>query len=394
MDYAETEVQSMIREAAREFGGEFDQEYIREHVEEKEFPEEYWNEMADRGFLGTMIPEEYGGEGLGMLEMTIILEELARAGDPGGILLVLTAIFGGVGITEHGTESQKEEYLPGIANGDIQFSMGLTESNAGVNTLNIDTYAREEDGEYVVNGGKTFISGVDHADYMLLVARTSEFDSSNPTHGISLFIVPDPGDREEIELNPVEVEVPWSERQFQLDINDLRLDERRLLGGPDSKDIALYHLWDTLNTERIASAAGSLGSGLRAVDLGVEYANDREVFGEPIGAYQGVQHPLADSYTKLLSAREMMYKAAWRYDEDLDAGEAANVAKLRASEAATEAASNSIQAHGGNGFTPEYEVIYLFMNSRLLETVPIPNEMIKNFVAENSLGLPRSYLRG
>ncbi len=392
MDFEETQEQEMLRKTVREFTEEYDAMYFEEYIEEQRFPEEYWSDLADTGLVGTLVPEEYGGAGMGMLEMTIALEELSRGGDPGGIALALTAIFGSVGITEHGTEEQKERWLPAIAEGDVHFSMGLTEPNAGVNLLKMDTFADEvEDGRYVVDGSKTFISGVDHADGMLLITRTTEFDRNNPTYGVTLFLVEDPAERDGINLTPLEVEVPWYETQYQVDIDGLELTEDDILGGADNRDVALYNLWDTLNTERIAVAAGSVGSGLRAVDLAVEYANDRSVFGAPIGSHQAIQHPLADSYSKLMTAREMTYKAAWKYDEGMAAGLESNVAKLRSTEAATEAASDAIQAHGGNGFSRDYEVFPIWVNARLFETVPVPNEMVLNFIGEHELGLPRSY---
>lgn len=393
MDYAESEEIELIRQTARDLAADYDREYIREHVENQEFPEEFWQDLADSGFLGTMIPEKYGGAGMGMQEMAVVLEELAHEGTPGGLLLTLTAIFGGVGLTNHGTAEQKEDLLPKIANGDIQFCMGLTESNAGVNTLQIDTHAERDGDEFEISGQKMWISGADHADYMLLIARTSPFDSSNPTNGITLFLVPNPAEQDGISLTPVETLVPWSEQQFQIDIEGLRLDESAILGGPEKEDVALYDLWDTLNTERIAGAASVIGGGLRSIDLAVEYANDRVVFNDPIGAYQSMQHPLAEGYTRLMTAREMTYKAAWKFDQNKACGEEANMAKLQASEAALDVSSHAIQVHGGYGFTPDAEVFPLWVNARLIQTAPVPNEMVKNYIAEHVLGLPRSFLR-
>ncbi|MDY6764420.1 MAG: acyl-CoA dehydrogenase family protein [Halobacteria archaeon] len=388
MDFSETEEHKLIRRSVREIADDYDSDYWREHVDEQKFPEEYWNDLAKDGWLGVTIPEDYGGIGMGMLEMSIIIEELSRGGGQGGIIFVLTPVFGGISIQRHGTEEQKEEFLPRIVDGDLKFCMGLTEANAGTNTLNIETRAVEENGEFVVNGQKMFISGVENADAMLLIARTSEFDRSNPTHGITLFVVPEPGEKDAIDLTPVDVALPWFETQYQVDINDLRLTEDDILGA---KDGGLYLLWDTLNTERIAGAASAVGGGLRAVDLAVDYAKDRNVFGQPIGAHQAVQHPIADSYSKLMCARQMAYRAAWLWDDDQDCGAEANMAKLRASEAATEAASRAIQTHGGNGFTREYEVYDIWQNMRLTQTAPVSNEMVKNFLAEHTLGLPRSY---
>ncbi|MEF8806902.1 acyl-CoA dehydrogenase family protein [Natronomonas sp.] len=389
MARAESELHDLIRESIQGIADDFDREYWREHIEQKEFPEEYWQALAEDGWLGVTIPEEYGGEGLGMLEMSIIIEELSRGGGQGGIIFVLTPVFGGIGIQRHGSEAQKEEYLPKIADGEMKFCMALTEPEAGTNTLNIDTYAEEtDDGTFHVNGQKTFISGVENADSMLLVARTSEFDKSNPTHGVTLFVVDDPAEREGIKLSELDTAVPWFERQYQVTYDDLEVTEDDILG---TKDGGLYLLWDTLNTERLAGAASALGGGLRAIDLAVEYAGDRNVFGQPIGAHQAIQHPIAESYAKLMAAREILYKGANKWDDDEDCGLEANVAKLLASQAGTEAADRAIQAHGGNGFTHEYEVYDIWQNLRLTQTAPVSNEMVLNYIGEHELGLPRSY---
>ncbi|QLD84485.1 acyl-CoA/acyl-ACP dehydrogenase [Natronomonas halophila] len=389
MARGETELHDLIRESVQGIADDFDREYWREHIEEKEFPEEYWQALADDGWLGVTIPEEYGGEGLGMLEMSIIIEELSRGGGQGGIIFVLTPVFGGIGIQRHGSEEQKEEYLPKIADGEMKFCMALTEPEAGTNTLNISTHAEEvEDGTFHVNGQKTFISGVENADSMLLVARTSEFDKSNPTHGVTLFVVDDPAERDGISLSELDTAVPWFERQYQVTYDDLEVTEDDILG---TKDGGLYLLWDTLNTERLAGAASALGGGLRAIDLAVDYAGDRNVFGQPIGAHQAIQHPIAESYAKLMAAREILYKGANKWDDEEECGLEANVAKLLASQAGTEAADRAIQAHGGNGFTHEYEVYDIWQNLRLTQTAPVSNEMVLNYIGEHELGLPRSY---
>ena len=388
MDYGETDEQELIRDSVGAIAEDYDWTYWLEHVRNQEFPEEYWADLAADGWLGVTIPEEYGGAGLGMLEMSIVIEELSRGGGQSGIIFVLTPVFGGISIARHGTETQKEEYLPRIADGDLRFCMALTEADAGTNTLNIDTRAERDGDEFVVDGQKMWISGVENADAMLLIARTSEFDRSNPTHGVSLFVVPEPAEQEAISLTALDVQVPWFETQYQVDFDGLRVHEDQIIGAEDG---GLYLLWDTLNTERIAGAASAIGGGLRAVDLAVEYANERSVFGQKIGGHQAIQHPIADSYAKLECAREMTYKAAWKWDNGEDAGAEANVAKLRASEAATEAADRAIQTHGGNGFTSEYEVYDLWQSMRLTQTAPVTNEMVKNYLGEHVLGLPRSY---
>ncbi len=388
MEYGETQEHRMIRDTVREIADDYDWEYWQQCIRNKEFPEEYWQDLADDGWLGVTIPEEYGGVGMGMLEMTMVIEELSRGGGQGGIIFVLTPVFGGITIERHGSPEQKEQFLPKIASGDMRFSMGLTEAGAGTNTLNIDTMAERDGDEFVINGQKMWISGVENSDYMLLISRTSPFDPENPTHGVTLFLVEDPANRDAIDLTPLDVEVPWFETQYQVDISGLRVHEDDILGAEDG---GLYLLWDTLNTERIAGAASAIGGGLRAVDLAVEYANERAVFGSPIGSHQAIQHPLAQSYAELLAAREITYKACWKWDNGEDAGLESNVANLLSSQAATNAADHAIQTHGGNGFTADYEVYDIWQNSRVLETVPVTNEMVKNYIGEHELGLPRSY---
>ncbi|WP_330631889.1 acyl-CoA dehydrogenase family protein [Halocatena halophila] len=388
MTHVETELHGMIRESVGEIAAEFDRSYWREHIENRTFPESYWNELADQGWLGVAIPETFGGEGLGMLEMTMVIEELSRGGGQGGIVFVLTPVFGGISVLRHGSTAQKEQILPGIADGSLRFCMGLTEPRAGTNTLAIDTTATRDGETFVIDGQKTFISGVENADKMLLVARTSSFDRSNPTHGVTMFLIDEPAERDAISLTELDTTVPWFERQYQVDIDGLVVPEESVLGTEDG---GMYLLFDTLNTERIGGAASALGGGLRAIDLAVDYACDREVFGKPIGAHQAIQHPLAEYYAKLMAAREITYTAAAKWDADQNCGMEANAAKYLASEYATEAASQAIQTHGGNGFTPEYEVYDIWQNVRLTQTAPISNEMVKNFIAEHHLGLPRSY---
>lgn len=386
-----SEMHDLIRETAREIAGDYDRSYWREHGANNTFPQEYWNDLADAGFLGTFVPEAYGGEGLGVQEMLVANEELTRAGAPSGILFLLTPIFGALTLTAHGTEQQKEEYLPRIASGDLRWCMALTEPNAGTNTLKMETTADRDGDEFVVNGQKIWISGVDHAHGMLLIARTTEYDPDDPTHGISMFIVPDPRERDGIELRPLDM--AFSEgiaRQFEVTFDDLRVDEEWLVGEEDMGSLIWF---DTLNPERISTAASTIGQGLRAIDLAVDYASDRQVWAEPIGAHQGVQHPLAESYAQLMCTREMVYKAARKFDAGEDCAEETNIALLRASQVAHEAAHHAVQAHGGNGFTHEYEVFNLWVGTRVAQVAPANTQLLRNYIGEHVLGLPRSYAR-
>jgi acyl-CoA dehydrogenase len=386
------EMHEMIRQTARDIAGQYDREYWRTHADNNEFPQEYWDDLADAGFLGTFVPEEYGGEGLGVQEMLIANEELTRAGASSGILFLLTPIFGALTLSKHGTEEQKEEYLPRIADGDLRWCMALTEPEAGTNSLEMNTFAEKEGDEYVVNGTKQWISGVNHAHGMLLIARTSEYDPENPTHGITMFIVPEPTEREGIELRPIDMALGEGiAKQFVVDFDDLRVHEDWIVGEEDLGSLIWF---DTLNPERISTAASTVGDGLRAIDLATEYAGDRQVWSEPIGAHQGVQHPLAESYAQLMCAREMVYKAARKFDRGEDCAEETNIALLRASQAAHEAAHHAVQAHGGNGFTHEYEVFSLWVGTRVTQVAPANTQLLRNYIGEHVLGLPRSYERG
>jgi acyl-CoA dehydrogenase len=390
MDFATSSEEQLIREAVRDISANYDREYWREHFETNTFPKEYWQELAEGGWLGTTIPEAYGGEGMGMQEMAVIIEELSRGGDLGAssTVFVLTPVFGGISIARHGTAEQRERYLPSIAAGKCRFAMALTEANAGVNTLNIQTSAQRDGDEWVVDGQKMWTSGAATADELLLVARTSPTTESTPSHGLTVFLVPEPADCDAVTLTPLDVEIPEFERQYQVDIDGLRIPADRVLGEVDA---GLKMLWDVLNTERIAGASTAIGGGLRAIDLTVEYATDRVVFDGPIGSYQAIQHPIAEAFSKLQCAQLMTAQAAWEWDQEQDAGESANIAKLWASEAAFDAADHAIQTHGGNGFNAEYEVYDIWQILRLIKTAPVPNELIRNHIAEHALGLPRSY---
>ena len=390
-DQDRQDLHRMIRESISAISADYDWDYWLEHARNNEFPTEFWDDLADGGWFGVVVPEAYGGQGLGLEEMMVVTEELQRGGARSNILVLLASIFGPLGVQRHGTEAQKNRYLPAMAAGEERWCLGVTEPNAGTNTLRMDTRAERDGDEFVIDGGKVFISGVDVSDAMLLATRTSPYDPDRPTHGVTLFMIPDPADRDDVRLTPVDIAVDaWVETQFQVELEGVRVDEDRVLGEVDR---GMGVLFDTLNPERISGAVGSIGEGLRAIDLAVAYANDRRVWSEPIGAHQSIQHPLADAYSKLKVAREMAYKAARLYDRGEECGEQANIANLRASTAAYEAAHHAVQTHGGNGFTDEYEVFHLWEATRAGLTAPVSSQMVKNHLAEHALGLPRSYAR-
>ncbi|MFW5928950.1 MAG: acyl-CoA dehydrogenase family protein [Halobacteriota archaeon] len=389
-NFVESDEHKMIRETVEQIAEDYDDDYWQE-VEQGMFPDDFWQDCADAGFLGTMIDEEYGGEGMGLEEFALVTEEFSANGCLGvEMLFVVNVVFGAVTLQANGSEEQKEEYIPGIVDGDLNWAMALTEPNAGHNAPEMETVAEEDDGEYVINGTKQWISGVDKADKMLLAARTTPVEeSSKRTMGVTLFLV-DPQDSD-IERRELDVGIPTPEKQFELSIDGYVAHEDDIVG---TKEMGIYHLFDTLNPERLIGNSGAIGIGRCALDRAIDYANDREVFDGPIGQYQGLQHPIADAYSELHAARELIRKACRMQDEGYDPREVAevsNMAKLRASEAGHEACDVALQTHGGNGFSREYAVIEMWKGTRLAKTAPGSSEMMKNFIAEHTLGMPRSY---
>ncbi|WP_136716852.1 acyl-CoA dehydrogenase family protein [Halorientalis salina] len=390
--FVETEEHRLIRETAREVAAGYDDEYWLSVTNEKREPTEFWQDCAEAGFLGVTVPEEYGGEGMGVVELTTIVEELVASGCMGAeMLFVVNVVFGAVTLTNHGSEEQKAELLEPLVEGDLNFCMALTEPNAGHNAPNLETFAEEQDdGTYLVNGSKQWISGVDRADQMLLVARTTAKDEvAERTQGITLFLV-DPQDPA-IERRELDVGIPTPERQFELSIDDYEASESDIIG---TEGMGLYQLFDTVNPERLVGSAGAIGLGRNALDRAVDYANDREVFDQPIGAHQAIQHPIADSYSKLEAAELLVQKAAWMLDNTADpkkTSEISNMAKLRATEAGHEATDVAVQTHGGNGFSRDYMVIEMWKGSRLATVAPGSSQMMRNHIAEHTLGMPRSY---
>ena len=387
--FEESQELEMIRETAREIASDYDDEYFLE-VSQGTEPTEFWDDCADAGFLGATIPREYGGEGMGFWELSAIVEELCTNGCLGAeMLFVVNVCFGGITLTENGSEEQKEEWLPGICDGDVNFAMALTEPDAGHNAPNMDTFAERDGDEFVIDGTKQWISGVDVADGMLLVARTSPKDESAKMQGVTLFLV-DPHDPA-IERRELDVGIPTPENQFELSIDGYRAHEEDIIG---TEGMGMYQLFDTVNPERLLGASGAVGVGKCALNRAVDYANEREVFDQPIGAHQGVQHPIADSWAKLQSAGLLTRKAAWMVDNEPDpkkTAEVSNMAKLRATEVGHEATDVALQTHGGNGFSREYTVIEMWKGTRLGKVAPGSTEMMRNHVAEHTLGLPRSY---
>jgi len=378
----------MIVEAASDIAKDFGPEYWREKDKKHEFPEDFWKTLIDAGFPGIVIPEKYGGSDMGMFEMTLAMETLTSEGCglAGEWFLCLSSVFGGLSIVKHGNENQKEKYLPKIAKG-MEFCLALTEPDAGTNTLKTKTVAVKEGDRYLINGQKMFISGADRAKGMLLVTRTTPLEKVvKRTLGLSLFLVdlPDPA----VEIIPIEKHGINYSKTFEVYISDLRVSEENMLGEVDK---GWYLVLDTLNPERMSFSAASCGLGLLAIGKAVEYAKERKVFRVSIGAHQAVQFPLAEAKAKIEAARLLNYRAAWLYDKGQRCGAEANMAKVAAVEAGTEAVYHAMQTFGGYGYAVEYDVERWWREVNLIRLAPVTHQMALAFIGEHVLGLPKSY---
>lgn len=381
----ETEELKALRAAVAALGRRYGRDYTTRVVAAGGHPDALWADAAKLGYLGVNLPEEYGGGGGGMAELSVVLEELGAAGSPLLMLVVSPAICGTV-IARFGTGEQKREWLPGLADGSRTMAFGITEPDAGSNSHRITTTARRDGDDWVLTGRKVFISGVDIADATLIVGRTE--DARTGRLKACLFIVP--RDAPGFTRHRIDMEVQAPEKQFELVLEDVRLPAGALVGDEDA---GLLQLFAGLNPERIMTAAFSLGMARFALGRAVEYAKDRRVWQTPIGAHQAIAHPLAQSYIEIELARLMMQKAARLYDDgdDMGAGEAANMAKFAAADACVKAVDQAVHTLGGNGLTKEFGLASLIVASRVARIAPVSREMILNFVSHQSLGLPKSY---
>ncbi|MGV9556766.1 acyl-CoA dehydrogenase family protein [Streptomyces sp. NPDC003401] len=346
-----------------------------------------WREAAELGYIGVNLPEEYGGGGGGIAELSLVSEELGAAGSPLLMMIVSPAICGTV-ISRFGTDAQKREWLPALADGSRLMAFGITEPDAGSNSHRITTTARRDgaSGDWVLTGRKVFVSGVDIADATLVVGRTE--DSRTGRLKPCLFIVP--RDAPGFTRRPIDMELHSVEKQFELVLDDVRLPAGALVGDEDA---GLLQLFAGLNPERVMTAAFAIGMGRHALAKAIAYARERTVWKTPIGAHQAVAHPLAQAHIELELARLMMQKAAHLYDagDDAGAGEAANMAKYAAGEACVKAVDQAVHTLGGNGLTREFGLASLITASRVARIAPVSREMILNYVSHQTLGLPKSY---
>jgi acyl-CoA dehydrogenase len=366
----------------------FPDEYWRDRDSTAEFPWDFYQAVADGGWLGITIPQEFGGAGLGITEAAIVMQTVGESG--GGTQAcssIHLGIFGLEPLIKYGTETAKKKYLADILSGKIHVSFAVTEPDAGTNTTEISTFAKREGDHYVVSGRKVFITKARESQKMLLLTRTTPIEQvKKKTDGMTLFFA-------DIDREAVEVRELHKCGRPAVDTNMLFIDNLRVevddRVGEEGR--GFHYILDGINPERILIAAEAIGMGKRALERAVRYAKERVVFHRPIGMNQGIQFPLADSAAKLETAELMVYKAAWLYDQGKPCGKESNIAKYMAAEAAFEAADRAMQTHGGYGYIKDYDVERYWREVRLFRIAPISQEMILNYVGEHVLGLPRSY---
>lgn len=390
MDFRLTDEHKMIANTAYQVGAEFGVDYWRTQDAKKEFPKELWQAVCDAGLAGVALPEEYGGAGAGMLEMALIVENLSASGGGStlGQLFMINPIFGGVTISKYGTDKMKRELLPKLISGEINFCMALTEARAGSNSLELKTFAREDGDGWRLNGEKLWITAVDNAQKMLVIARTKKVeDVQKRTEGLSMFMID--VERDGLTYHPIDKVGTKTLSSCSVFFDDVRIEPEELVGTLHG---GWKELLDTLNTERIVTTAGLVGAGDLALRLAIDYANERKVFGDkPVSAYQGIQFPLAQAKAEIECARLMNYKAAAQFDIGEPFGSEANAAKLIAAQAVASATEKAMQAMGGMGYATESHLERLWRDARLFRFAPVSEEMILNFIAVHDLGMPRSY---
>ena len=383
MDLLESDEHRDLRAAVRAIAASFGGAYYTEHARARTPCDELWNALGDGGFIGVNVAEEYGGGGGGLVELATVCEELANQGTPLLLLLVSAAISAEV-IGEFGSLELRKEWLPGLASGRTKVVFAITEPDAGSNTHRLATTATRAGDGWVLRGTKHYISGVDEAEALMVVARSGRTPEGSPQ--LSLFVVPT--DAPGLVATPLPTDILLPEKQFVLHFDDVGVPAEALVGEEGAGFRQVFH---GLNPERITGAALGVGVARYALAQAAEYAATRKVWDVPIGAHQGVAHPLAQAKIETELAALMTHRAAWLHDHGLPAGEAANMAKYAAAEAALHAIDAAIQAHGGNGVASEYGLLPYWGLARLLKIAPVNREMILNYVAQHSLGLPRSY---
>lgn len=386
MDFNLTTEQIQIREEIRKVCKEFPDAYWREIDARKAYPEAFVQKLSELGWLAALIPEEYGGTGLGITEASIILEEINHSG---GVATACHAQMYTMGtVLRHGSEEQKRRYLPKIATGELRLqAFGVTEANAGSETTRIQTHAARKGDKYIINGQKIFISRVLQSDLMLLLARTTPYDElKDKTRGLSVFLVDLKENKDRIEVKPLDLMI--NHHTNALFFDNVEVPVENLIG---EEGMGFRYIIDGWNAERILVAAEAIGDGRWFVERAGKYASERIVFGRPIGSNQGIQFPIAKAYANIEAADLVRYQAATKFDRKEKCGAEANLAKFLASEAAWEAANACLTTHGGYGFASEYDVERKFRETRLLTLAPVSNNLVLAFLGQHVLGMPKSY---
>jgi acyl-CoA dehydrogenase len=375
-----------IREAVRALCADFPDSYWRSVEEAEEYPTQFVDTISKAGWLSLLIPAEYGGGGGGIVEASVVLEEIHRSGGNANAAHAQMYTMGS--LLRHGSAQQKQRYLPGIAAGDLRLqAFGITEPEAGSNTLAIRTRAVRDGDDYVVTGQKVYTSRIANSDLMLLLVRTAEpSDVRRPRDCLSLLLV----DLREAgsTVSFTRIPVMFNHHTYSVFIDELRVPAANLIGEEGQ---GFRYVLDGMNAERILISSEAIGDGLFFVDRASKYASTRNVFGQPIGANQGVQFPIAEAYADVMAASLMRFEAAAKFDSQLKCGPEANMAKLLASRAAWRAANASMVAYGGNGMAREYGIERKFRESKLLEIAPISNNLVLAFIGQQILKMPRSY---
>ena len=376
-----------IRDAVRALCAEFPDDYHRKIDAERGYPEAFVKALTQAGWLAAMIPQAYGGSGLGLAEASVVMEEINRSGGNSGACHGQMYNMGT--LLRHGSEAQKDFYLPKIARGEWRLqSMGVTEPSTGTDTTKIKTTAVKKDGRYVVNGQKVWISRVQHSDWMILLARTTPLaEVKKKSEGMSIFMVDlRQAEKSGMTVRPIANMV--NHETNELFFENLEIPEDNLIGVEGQ---GFRYILDGLNAERALIAAECIGDGYWFIDRVTKYVRERVVFGRPIGQNQGVQFPIAEAYIEIEAANLMRYKACALFDAGQPCGAEANMAKYLAAKASWEAANACIQFHGGFGFANEYDIERKFRETRLYQVAPISTNLILSYVAEHELGLPRSF---
>jgi len=385
MNFATPADHNEIRVSVRELCAQFPGEYWRE-LEPDRYPEEFVRALTDNGWLAVLIPEEYGGAGLGLGAASVILEEINASGGNAAACHAQMYTMGTV--LRHGSDEQKQRYLPKIASGELRLqAFGVTEPTAGSDTTQLSTFARRVDGGYVIKGQKVWTSRALHSDLMVLLARTTPLEEvERRSDGLSVFLIDMREAGERMTIRPIKTMMNHSTTEIFFD--DVEVPADALIG---EEGRGFRYILDGMNAERVLIAAECIGDGHWFTDRARRYASERVVFGRPIGANQGVQFPIARAHVAVEAADLMRWKAAWLYDQGEPCAAEANMAKLLASEASWEAANACLDAHGGWGFAAEYDVERKFRETRLYQTAPVTNNLVLAYVGQHVLELPRSY---